>query len=326
MRITVLGAGAWGTTLAAVAAGNRHEVTLWGREPRVVDEINCDHTNTLFLPNADIPHSVHATTVLEDTRGSDLVVIAIPTQHIRSTVQDSNVLRGAHVVNVAKGIEVGTHLRVSQILASLCAGNTSFGVLSGPSHAEEVIARMPTTVVAASTNEDIAVQTQHVFSTDVFRVYTSSDVVGVEVCGALKNVIAIAAGIVDGLGLGDNTKAALITRGLAEMSRLGVALGAQQQTFYGLAGLGDLIVTCASRHSRNRFVGEEIGKGRTLQDILTNMTAVAEGVATTRAALELAATLNVDLPITAEVAAILFEDEEPRTAIRNLMLRPVKAE
>lgn len=326
MRITVLGAGAWGTALATIAAENEHDVTLWGREPHVVDEINRDHTNTLFLPNAHIPPSVHATTVLEDTRGSDLVVIAVPTQHIRSTVSSTDVLRGAHVVNVAKGIEVGTHLRVSQILESLRAGNTSFGVLSGPSHAEEVSERMPTTVVAASTHGDIALQIQQIFSTDVFRVYTSDDVVGVEVCGALKNVIAIAAGIVDGLGLGDNTKAALVTRGLAEMSRLGVALGAQQHTFYGLAGLGDLIVTCASRHSRNRFVGEEIGKGRTLQDILMHMTAVAEGVPTTRAALELAATLGVEVPITARVAAILFEDEEPRSAIRNLMLRPVKAE
>lgn len=326
MRITVLGAGAWGTALAAVASENEHEVTLWGREAHVVDEINSDHRNTLYLPNGNVPHSVHATTVIEDTRGSDLVVIAIPTQYIRSTVHDNDVLRGAHVVNVAKGIEVGTHLRVSQILEGLKAGNTSFGVLSGPSHAEEVIARMPTTVVAASTNPDTALEIQRVFSTEVFRVYTSDDVIGVEICGALKNVIAIAAGIVDGLGLGDNTKAALITRGLAEISRLGVALGADQQTFYGLAGLGDLIVTCASRHSRNRFVGEEIGKGRTLQDILTHMTSVAEGVPTTRAALELASTLGVDLPITSKVAAILFEDLEPRSAIRNLMLRPVKAE
>ncbi|MDZ4746356.1 MAG: NAD(P)H-dependent glycerol-3-phosphate dehydrogenase [bacterium] len=326
MRITVLGAGAWGTALAAIAAENRHDVTLWGREPHVVDEINSDHRNTLFLPNATLPAAVHATTVLEDTIGSDLVVIAVPTQHIRSTLSTSDVLRGAHVVSVAKGIEVGTHLRVSQILESLRAGNTSFGVLSGPSHAEEVIARMPTTVVAASTLADVALLAQHVFSTDVFRVYTSDDVTGVEVCGALKNVIAIAAGIVDGLGMGDNTKAALITRGLAEISRLGVALGAQQQTFYGLAGLGDLIVTCASRHSRNRFVGDEIGKGRTLQDILMHMTAVAEGVPTTRAALELASTLGVELPITEKVAAILFDGEEPRSAIRNLMLRPVKAE
>lgn len=326
MRITVLGAGAWGTALAAVAAENGHEVTLWGREPEAVDEINTSHTNSRFLPNADLPNSIRASIDLESTRGSDIVVIAVPTQHIRATLSQSGVLKGAHVVNVAKGIEVGTHLRVSQILDDMAAGHTSFGVLSGPSHAEEVIARMPTTVVAASTLAEIAVETQRVFSTDVFRVYTTDDVAGVELCGALKNVIAIAAGIVDGLGMGDNTKAALITRGLAEMSRFGVALGAELPTFYGLAGLGDLIVTCDSRHSRNRFVGEQIGQGRTLTDILGHMTAVAEGVPTTRAALELAATLNVELPITEKVASILFSGEDPRSAIRNLMLRPAKAE
>jgi glycerol-3-phosphate dehydrogenase (NAD(P)+) len=244
---------------------------------------------------------------------------------VRGTILDRAVA-GSILVNVAKGIEVGTTKRVSEIVREVAPSIAAYVVLSGPSHAEEVVRRMPTTVVAASSDIAVAQTVQSALTTPAFRVYASDDVVGVEICGALKNVIAIAAGIVDGLGLGDNTKAALMTRGLAEIARLGVALGADQGTFYGLAGLGDLYVTCASQHSRNRSVGEQIGKGSSLDAILSTMSAVAEGVPTTTAALELASSVGIELPITQKVASILFHGEDPRSAIRDLMLRPVKSE
>lgn len=325
MRIGIIGAGAWGTALASVAADNGHDIILWAREPEVAEAIERTHTNERFLPGSVLPPTVRGTHVLDELVGSDVIINSTPTQYVRTTITDA-VVSGAIVVNVAKGIEVGTHLRVSEILNHVAPSLRSYAVLSGPSHAEEVILHMPTTVVCAATSSDVASMIQHVFSTESFRVYASDDVIGVEICGALKNVIAIAAGIVDGLGLGDNTKAALITRGLAEIARLGVALGADQATFFGLAGLGDLYVTCASRHSRNRSVGERIGKGATLAEILGSMHAVAEGVPTTKAALELAATVDIELPITEKVAEILFDGVDPHTAIRELMVRPVKTE
>lgn len=325
-HVAVIGAGAWGTALAVVAATNQHRVSLWARESDVVSDVNTSHRNLRFLPDAELQSSIYATDDLASITDADIVIVAIPTQHIRATLTAAPLLRNAIVVNVAKGIEIGTHLRVSEILGDLGLLGDSYTVLSGPSHAEEVVKSMPTTVVVASQDDAAARVVQDVLSTDDFRVYTSDDVIGVEICGALKNVIAIASGVIDGLGMGDNTKAALITRGLAEIARLGVALGATPSTFYGLAGLGDLYVTCSSRHSRNRFVGEELGKGRTLDSILSSMTAVAEGVTTTRAALELAATVGVELPITEKIAGIMFAAEDPRDAIRELMTRPTKDE
>jgi glycerol-3-phosphate dehydrogenase (NAD(P)+) len=325
--IGILGAGAWGTALAAVAGDNGHDVVLWSRNSDVVTDINTRHRNDRFLPGSELHDTTVATTDITAVSSADIVVLAVPTQHIRSVVTPHrDVLSSSVIVDVAKGIELGTHLRVSQILEDCGVTSRGYSILSGPSHAEEVIKRMPTTVVLASDDMEICEYVQDMFTTDTFRVYGSGDVVGVEICGALKNVIAIAGGIVDGLGLGDNTKAALITRGLAEITRLGVALGARPQTFYGLAGLGDLFVTCTSRHSRNRFVGDEIGKGRTLTEILAGMSAVAEGVPTTNAALELALTVGVELPITQKVHDILFEGEDPNKALRDLMLRPLKAE
>ena len=325
-HVAVIGAGAWGTALAVVAATNQHRVSLWARESDGVSDVNTSHRNLRFLPDAELQSSIYATDDLASITDADIVIVAIPTQHIRATLTAAPLLRNAIVVNVAKGIEIGTHLRVSEILGDLGLLGDSYTVLSGPSHAEEVVKSMPTTVVVASQDDAAARVVQDVLSTDDFRVYTSDDVIGVEICGALKNVIAIASGVIDGLGMGDNTKAALITRGLAEIARLGVALGATPSTFYGLAGLGDLYVTCSSRHSRNRFVGEELGKGRTLDSILSSMTAVAEGVTTTRAALELAATVGVELPITEKIAGIMFAAEDPRDAIRELMTRPTKDE
>lgn len=325
MRIGIIGAGAWGTALACVAADAGHDVCIWAREQRVVDAISRTHANPEFLPGSAIPEVIRATADMEQLVGSELIINATPTQYVRATIRD-NVVAGSILVNVAKGIEVGTTRRVSEIMQDVAPSMAAYVVLSGPSHAEEVVRRMPTTVVAASADVAVAQQVQAMLTTPDFRVYASDDVVGVEICGSLKNVIAIAAGIVDGLGLGDNTKAALMTRGLAEIARLGVALGAEQSTFYGLAGLGDLYVTCASKHSRNRSVGEQIGRGVTLDAILDTMSAVAEGVPTTTAALELAASVGIELPITQKVASILFHGEDPRTSIRELMLRPAKSE
>ncbi len=329
MLVGVIGAGAWGTALGQVAADAGHKVLLWAREPEVVQAINTTHVNAPYLPGVELHKNISATEDLADLRQSNVIVHATPTQHTRSVLQIANnlgVLHGATLVSVAKGIEIGTHKLVRDIVADVAPTIAHFAVLSGPSHAEEVSRRMPTSVVCACDTIEQAQHIQHMLRTDDFRVYTSSDVIGVEICGALKNVIAIAAGIVDGVGMGDNTKAALITRGLAEMARLGTALGADVQTFYGLAGLGDLIVTTGSRHSRNRFVGEQVGKGRNVEDVLGSMTAVAEGVPTTRAALELAHDMNIELPITQKVAEVLWEGADPRTAIRALMQRPLGPE
>lgn len=325
-RIAILGSGAWGTALALVAADAGHDVLMWAREELVVREINEHHTNP-YLANVVLPERVTATTSMEECAGCPLIVIAIPTQYIRPTLrQNIDILNGAILVDVSKGVEQGTHLRVSEILDDLGAEPSAYVVLSGPSHAEEVGRRIPTTVVAASRSTDAADLVQDIFNTDVFRVYTSGDVVGVEICGAMKNVIAIAAGMVDGLGMGDNTKAALITRGLAEIARFGCAMGAEKSTFYGLAGLGDLVVTCDSKHSRNRFVGEQLGRGRTLEEVLGNMSAVAEGVPTTRAIMEIATERSIELPITEKVHQIMFDGLDPRTALNELMTRPVRCE
>lgn len=329
MHIGVIGAGAWGTALAAVAADAAHDVTLWAREQEVVDSINSAHTNAPFLPQAVLPTSVRATTSLQDLHGCELLIHATPTQFSRHVLADAHragILNGATLVTAAKGIELGSHKLMKDIVGDVAPDVGAFAVLSGPSHAEEVVRQMPTTVVCACDDISVAASIQHSLHTEAFRVYTSTDVVGVEICGALKNVIAIAAGIVDGCGLGDNTKAALMTRGLAEIARLGTALGAEVQTFYGLAGMGDLIVTAGSKHSRNRFVGEQIGLGKSLDEVLVGMSAVAEGVPTTRAALELAEDYSVDLPITQKVAAILFDSADPISSIRDLMLRPLVQE
>ncbi|MBU3698516.1 MAG: NAD(P)-dependent glycerol-3-phosphate dehydrogenase [Candidatus Kapabacteria bacterium] len=325
MTVGILGSGAWGTAIAYIAAQNQASVTMWARESEVVDEINSQRSNERFLSGVVLPESVRATSEVLELAGCDVLVNATPTQYVRSTFRD-DVAKGAIVVNLAKGIERGTHLRVSEVIAHTAPSASSFVVLSGPSHAEEVVRNMPTTVVCAGRDRQSVSIVQKLLMTPTFRVYASDDVVGVEIGGALKNVIAIAAGIVDGLGMGDNTKAALITRGLAEISRLGVALGADPQTLYGLAGLGDLFVTCTSRHSRNRAVGERIGRGETLDQILGSMSAVAEGVPTTQAALELAADVGVELPITERVSAILWQGADPEEAVRKLMMRPARDE
>lgn len=331
MRIAVLGAGSWGTTLAILLADNFHEVRLWSHKQEYTDEILAKRENPAFLPGVRIPATILATSDLDEAVvDCEMIVTAVPSQFVRSVMVRLHHLSYEKliVVNVAKGIEVGSLMTMSQVLHDVLPGvpPSSIATLSGPSHAEEVSRKVPTTVVAASTNSDTALQVQKVFMTPYFRVYASTDLTGVEFGGALKNVIAIAAGIVDGAQLGDNTKAALMTRGIAEITRIGVALGAQAQTFSGLSGIGDLMVTCMSRHSRNRHVGVEIGKGRKLKDILSEMVMVAEGVETTKSANALAERVGVEVPICAEVYKMLFEGKSPRDSTYDLMTRGAKGE
>ncbi len=328
MNIGIIGAGGWGTALAQVAARNGHQVRLWARNQGLVDEINDKRTNSVYLPDVQLVEGVRATSDATLLNSDELIVIAVPTQYIRGVFSANAFdIREKVVANSAKGIENKTLLRVSQLLKESCKiDRDNYAVISGPSHAEEVVREVPTTVVAASYDENTARCVQDVFNNTTFRVYRSSDVIGAELGGALKNVIAIAAGIIDGLGTGDNTKAALITRGLAEISRLGVELGANPLTFSGLSGLGDLIVTCDSRHSRNRRVGELIGKGQTLAEILAHSPMVAEGVATTESAYFLAQRHHVEMPIVEQVYEILFHNKSPRQAIYDLMARESKSE
>jgi glycerol-3-phosphate dehydrogenase (NAD(P)+) len=331
MDIGVLGAGSWGTTLALVLQENKHNVTLWSFSEEDAASMLEDGYNPRYLPGIAIPGSIKITTnLLEAARGKDLLVLATPAQYVRGVlVQIAGMDLGEPIlVNVAKGIEKKSLLRMSELVHEILPGmpNSNYAVLSGPSHAEEVSHKKATTVVAAAASASTSSLVRDAFSTDYFRIYSSQDVVGVELGGSLKNVIAIGAGICDGGEYGDNTKAALITRGIAEIQRLGVAMNADPKTFAGLSGLGDLIVTTMSKHSRNRFVGEQLGKGRTLKVILSEMSMVAEGVETTVSAYELAKRLNVEMPITSQVYNILFEDKDPLHATRDLMTRQLRDE
>jgi len=331
MRIAVLGAGSWGTTLAVLLSNKSHEVTLWSYSTSDAERIRFSRENTPYLPGILIPPAIAITSDLaESVRGAEMVVAAVPSQFVRSVMAavPPRSLDNSIIVNVAKGIEVGTLMTMSEVFLDVLPGlpATRIATMSGPSHAEEVSRSIPTTVVAASTSMETARAVQHAFMVPSFRVYASTDLRGVELGGALKNVIAIAAGIVEGAGLGDNTKAALMTRGIAEITRVGVRMGAELRTFGGLSGIGDLMVTCMSRHSRNRHVGMEIGRGRLLKDILGDMVMVAEGVETTRSARALAQRAGVEVPIINEVYNILFEEKEPLRACYDLMTRDPKGE
>ncbi len=330
-RVTVLGAGSWGTTLGLVLDANGHGVTLWEYDPEQVRAIARDAENRKFLPGIPIPDSVRVTGELEEAlKAADAVVFAVPSHTVREVADASAPHIPSHipVTNVAKGIENGTLLRMSEILSRQLGRPDARGVVSlvGPSHAEEVSRRLPTTIVSAAVRESDAVFVRDLFMTEHLRVYTNTDLVGVELGGSLKNVIAIAAGICDGLGYGDNTKGALLTRGLAEITRLGVVMGGRPDTFAGLSGMGDLITTCISKHSRNRHVGDQIAAGRTLEEVLASMVMVAEGVRTTKSAAELARRHDVEMPITEQMNEVLFEQKSPREAIRDLMLREPKRE
>ncbi len=328
MKISVLGAGGWGTALALVVSANDHDVTLWARSQDTIAQMRRSRINSAYLPGVIIPESMHLTHSVEETADADLVLVAIPTQYIRPAFEEFNFnVKNKVVVSVSKGIERGTLLRVSEILRHVAGvPKEYFASLTGPSHAEEVARELPTTVLAASESDDIAKMVQRAFTRPSFRVYHSSDVVGAELGGSVKNVIAISAGIVDGLGLGDNTKAALITRGLAEITRLGVALGAQPLTFSGLSGLGDLVVTCASKHSRNRSVGEQIAKGKTLEQIRRETQQVAEGVFSSESVYVLSKKMGVEMPIVQKVYEVLFEHKPAKQAMHELMTRESKPE
>ena len=331
MRVTVIGTGGWGTALAVLLHGNGHRVALWGRLAEEVDPILATRENKMLLPGVKVPEAIMVTLDAPAALdGAELVVLAIPSHGMRSICQQ---LRGvlpseAVLVSVAKGIENGTDGRMSEVIGEVTQSDRIV-VLSGPSHAEEVGRGIPTAVVAASADRALAEIVQRVFMNERFRVYTHDDVVGVELGGALKNVVALAAGVCDGIGFGDNTKAALCTRGLTEMARLGVALGARRETFFGLSGVGDLVVTAFSRHSRNRAFGERLGRGEKPEQIAASTPMVAEGVRTSKSAWHLARSRaggNVEVPITREMCAIIYEGKLPQQAVRDLMTREAKPE
>ena len=328
MNITVIGTGGWGTALAVLLHGNGHVVTLWSRLKEEVEPILATRENQAFLPGVKVPEAI--TVTLDDAaalRGAELVVLAVPSHGMRPTcVRLKPFLpAGAALVHVAKGIENDTGKRMSEVITETL-GARALAVLSGPSHAEEVARGVPSAVVIASADAALAAMAQDVFMNERFRIYTHDDVTGVELGGALKNVIALAAGVCDGIGFGDNTKAALCTRGLAEMSRLGVALGARRETFFGLSGLGDLIVTAFSRYSRNRAFGERIGRGETAQQILGSIKSVAEGVKTAKSVQQVAHRAGVETPIAAEVYATIYGGKSPGEAVRHLMAREARPE
>ncbi|MBB5355789.1 glycerol-3-phosphate dehydrogenase (NAD(P)+) [Anoxybacillus mongoliensis] len=324
--IAVLGAGSWGTALAIVLADNGHDVRLWGQRQEQMDEINEKHTNEKYLPNIHLPEAIVGyVDLVKALEGIETVVLAVPTKAIRDVLQRVRtcIERPITIVSVSKGIEPDTHKRISEIIEEEMGERLQdVVVLSGPSHAEEVSLRHPTTVAVSSKNMDAAERIQDLFMNhQYFRVYTNPDLIGVEIGGALKNIIALAAGITDGLGYGDNAKAALMTRGLAEMARLGSRLGANPLTFAGLTGIGDLIVTCTSVHSRNWRAGNMLGKGYALDDVLANMGMVVEGVRTTKAAYQLAKKMNVDMPITNALYDVLFNGKDVKSAVDSLMAR-----
>lgn len=329
MTVGFIGAGSWGTTLAVHVASLGNDVLLWAHGDEQRRRLHSDRENRLYLPGIAFPPSLTIVDEPSDAALAPVVVVATPTQFIRRSLSSVSpeTLAGSVVVSVSKGIEKGSLLRISELLEQTHRVEPGrFVALSGPSHAEEVADGIPTLLVAASPSLDNAMLVQDLFTSETFRVYANEDLLGVELGGALKNVIAVCAGILDGLTFGDNTKAALITRGLAEISRLGTALGSNPHTFSGLSGLGDLVVTCTSRHSRNRFVGEQIGRGRKLPEIIAEMNMVAEGVTTTESAYHLAARHEVETPIINEVYQVLFEGKDPREATFSLMTRQTKHE
>lgn len=327
-NIAVLGDGGWGTTLAILLSGKGFDVTVWGVFPDYITLLKEQHENIKFLPGVKIPEKVKLTSSLgEALRGKELVVLAVPSQFMRGVLMMVKMedVSGKAFVSVTKGIENSTLKRMSEIINEVL-GKQKVAVLSGPTIALEVANGVPTTAVVSSEDAIFAKTVQDIFMTDRFRVYAANDVIGVEMGGSLKNIIAIAAGASDGLGFGANAKAALLTRGLVEIVRLGAAMGARKETFYGLSGLGDLTTTCVSQYSRNRWLGEEIGKGKKLKEILKETDMVVEGVTTTKSAFDLAKKYKVDMPITSEIYRVLYENKDPKQAVHDLMTRSAKAE
>ncbi len=325
--LSVIGAGTWGTALAALLAEKGYDITLWTHEADLAEQINMQRMNPTFLPGYQLPASLTATSSLRDALSSARFVLsAVPTQHIRAVFADSGSLLSPEciVISASKGIEITTFKTPTVILGELLSRPVA--ALSGPSFAKEVTEKLPTAVTLATSDLKVGYMLQEIFNTDFFRVYTHDDTVGVEIGGALKNVIAIASGICDGLSLGHNARAALITRGLSEMKRLGTALGAREITFSGLSGIGDLLLTCTASLSRNYTVGFRLGQGQTLAEITSGTRSVAEGVSTALAARKLSAQLGIDMPIAEQVYLTLYENKTPADAVRELMTRSLRAE
>ncbi len=323
MKVTVLGAGTWGTALTILLAENKKEVTLWSALEREVAELANSRTAIKNLPGAVLPESVHLTANLEEAlSGAEMIVMAVASVYVRATAKKiaPMVPENTIIVNVAKGIEEATLKTLTDIIEEEIP-QAQVAVLSGPSHAEEVSRKIPTTIVAGAKKREVAEKIQDTFMNEFFRVYTSPDVIGIELGGSLKNVIALAAGVVDGLGYGDNTKAALMTRGIAEISRLGIKMGGTYETFAGLSGIGDLFVTCTSLHSRNRNAGYLIGQGKTAEEAMKEVNQVVEGVHSAKAALYLGKKYQVELPIVEQVNAVLFDGKSAKEALFDLLIR-----
>jgi glycerol-3-phosphate dehydrogenase (NAD(P)+) len=332
VKITIIGAGSWGTALAVVLESNKHDVCIWAREAEIANNINLNNRNPTYLPDLLIPASIRCSTNLSEcVSDRDMIVFATPSHTMRELATKVKPFLSGHeiVLTVSKGIENNTYLTMTQVLTDSLRDviiEDHIGTLSGPSHAEEVARLKPTVVVSAANSKSTANTIQDAFMTPMFRVYVNYDVIGVEVAGAVKNIMAIAAGIIDGAELGDNAKSALLTRGLLEIKRLGTRIGASRDTFSGLAGIGDLIVTCTSQHSRNRYVGYHIGKGEKLNEIISRMAMIAEGVKTTKSVYGWSKKLNIEMPITEMVYRVLFEDMNPHDAMFELMTREAKDE
>lgn len=327
-RVGILGGGSWGTALAILLKNNNHDVHMWFRNNKQVEQVKETRVNSKYLPNIKIPEEIVISNDIEEViYNKDIIVLAVASHGVRQVLKESRKLfkKEQVIVNVAKGIENDTLSRISQIVGEILPENP-YTVLSGPSHAEEVVLNMPTTVVSASKEKSIAEYVQDTFMSPNFRVYTNPDVIGVELGGALKNVIALGAGISDGLGHGDNTKAALMTRGITEIARLGEKMGANRTTFAGLAGVGDLIATCTSMHSRNRRAGILIGKGMKTDEVIKTVGMVVEGIKTTKSAYELSKIYDVKMPITKEIYQVLYENKDVKNSVVNLMLRDKKHE
>lgn len=319
LRVTVLGGGSWGTTVANLAARNTPS-TLWARDAEMVAEVNIEHTNSRYLPGFRLVETLRATDSLEEAvNGCDVLVMGVPSHGFRSvlTAAAPHLRPWVPVVSLTKGLEQGSLLRMSQVIEDVLPGHP-VGVLTGPNLAKEIMAGFAAATVIATTDEHIGTELQKVFRTGLFRIYRNTDVTGCEVAGALKNVIAIASGMADGVGVGDNTRAMVITRGLAELSRLGEAMGGKASTFSGLAGMGDLMATCISPQSRNRYVGEQLGKGRRIDDVVAEMHMVAEGVKTAKVVMQLAERYGIELPIALEVYRVLYEGSNAMDAYRGL--------
>lgn len=324
MKISILGSGSWGTAIGKILALNGHEVIIWTRDEKVKNSINKGE-NPYYLPGITLPSNLKSVTNIEEsTKNSEIIVLAVPSQAVRSVISQLN-YNNQIIVNLSKGIEIDTGYLMSEVVKEVLKTD-NYCSLSGPSHAEEVARDVPTSVVISGNKQENLIKIQKEFSTVSFRIYTNNDLKGVEVSGAVKNIYAVASGVIDGMGNWDNTKAALITRATVEMSRIGKYFGGKKETYAGLAGIGDLIVTCTSQHSRNRYVGEQLGRGKKINEILENMNMVAEGIYTVKAVHNIASKNNIEMPIAEKLFEVIYHDIEPKKAMHELMTRRLKSE